>query len=160
MIFVIAEIMRYGIYNKTEMIRDLSQLYAEQVMKMKESDRKKIYAHIAGLVENVSFVSANAFLPFIAEDSARGIVSTAVIDYVGLAPLTKNDPMSRPRDIIGLIESGNLKNEGAAFGALLYLGDARVCKMLWLIRDHLDRKGINEAVKCSMFWHTAAMFSL
>jgi hypothetical protein len=48
-----------------------------------------------------------------------------------------------------MIESGVLKNQGAAFGALLYLGDARICQMLWPIRDHLDQKAINEAVKCS-----------
>jgi hypothetical protein len=61
-------------------------------------------------------VSANALLPFIAEDKSPAVVSTAVIDYVSLPALTDNDPMSRPRDIIGMIQSGTLENEGAAFG--------------------------------------------
>jgi len=118
-------------------------------MEREEEQRFELYQHVAGLVENVPFVSANAFLPFIAEDTARRIVSTAVIDYVSSGQLTDNDPMSRPKDIIGMIESSFLENEGAAFGALLYLGDERVCRLLWPIRDSLDNAAINEAVNCS-----------
>jgi len=33
--------------------------------------------------------------PGAVEDNARGIVSTAVIDYICLAPITNNDPMRR-----------------------------------------------------------------
>jgi hypothetical protein len=63
----------------------------------------------------ISVVSINAFLPFIAEDNSRRIVSTAVIDYVSLGPLTDGDPMSRVKDVIGMTESSMLENEGAAF---------------------------------------------
>jgi hypothetical protein len=66
------------------------------------------------MVENTEFVSPNAFLPFVFEDDARGIVSTAVIDYVSLAPLTNDDPISRVNDIIGMIERRSLRNDGAA----------------------------------------------
>lgn len=145
----LCEIVRYGIYNDENMISDLSQFYREMIMKREEEQRFELYQHIAGLVENVSFVSVNAFLPFIAEDTSRRIVSTAVIDFVSSGQLTDNDPMSRPKDIIGMIESSFLENEGAAYGALLYLGDDRVCRLLWPIRDSLDNAAINEAVNCS-----------
>ena len=145
----LCEIVRYGVYSDENMISDLSQFYREIIMEREEEQRFELYQHVAGLVENVPFVSANAFLPFIAEDTARRIVSTAVIDYVSSGQLTDNDPMSRPKDIIEMIESSFLENEGAAFGALLYLGDERVCRLLWPIRDSLDNAAINEAVNCS-----------
>src|SRR5262249_24540330 len=85
-----------------------------------------------------------ALLPFIAEDNSRGVVSTAVIDYVSLAPLTNHDPMSRVKDIIDMIERGVLENEGAAFGALLHIGDERVCQLLIPLRDTLDHDALNE----------------
>ena len=48
----------------------------------------------ADLLVNVDFVSVNALLPFIAEESSTRIVSSSVIDYVSLGPLTDNDEMS------------------------------------------------------------------
>jgi hypothetical protein len=146
---VLCEIVRYGVYNREEMISPLATFYRDLVMKMPEERRFGISRHIASLIENVSYVSTNALLPFIAEDNARRVVSTSVIDYVSLAPLTDNDPMSRVKDIIGMIESGTLKNDGAAFGALLNLGDERVCRLLLPLRDALDHDAMNEAVKCS-----------
>ena len=40
------------------------------------------------------------------EDNEVGLVSTAVIDYVSLSPLTDNDPISAPKDIVNMIEDG------------------------------------------------------
>ena len=145
---VLCEILRYGIYNDAEMIVSLQQLYSDRFAQVPIERRSEVYRHVVGMVENVDFVSCNAFLPFIAEDDDTTIVSTAVIDYVSLAPLTDNDPMSRPRGIVGMIESGMLENEGAAFGALLHIGDPRVCKLIWPLRDTLDHDSINEVVKC------------
>jgi len=130
------------------MISDLQQFYRELVMQMEEEHRRRVYRHIAGMVRHTSTVSANALLPFIAEDNSPGIVSTAVIDYVSLAGLTDNDPISRPKDIIGMLQSGMLKNEGAAFGGLLNLGDSRVCKLLWPLREQFDGTAIDVAVQC------------
>jgi hypothetical protein len=135
---LLGEVVRYGVFNKEEMIRPLASLYRELTMKMPEEQRYALFRHVAGFVEHTSMVSVNAFLPFIAEDKARGIVATAVIDYVSLGPLSNGDPMSRIKDIIGMIESGLLENEGAAFGALLHIGDKRVCDLLIPLRDSLD----------------------
>jgi hypothetical protein len=111
-----------------------------------------------GFIENTSVVSTNALLPFIAEDEARMIVSTAIIDYVSLSPLSDSDPMSRVKDIVGMIESSVLENDGAAFGALLHIGDKRVCDLLIPLRDSLDHAAMNEAVKCSTgFIHSATV---
>ena len=81
-------------------------------MRMTEEQRYAVYRHVAGFVEHTTVVSINAFLPFIAEDNSKMIVLTAVINYVSLGPLTDGDPMSRVKDIIGMIESNVLENEG------------------------------------------------
>jgi hypothetical protein len=153
---VLCEIIRYGLYNREGMIAPLAKLYRELVASEPEERRFGLYRHVAGFVQNTSVVSTNALLPFIAEEISFRIVSTAVIDYVSLGPVTDRDPMSRVNDIIGMIESGMLKNEGAAFGGLLSLGDKRVCKLLTAIRDSLDRDAINEAVKCGTGFISAA----
>jgi hypothetical protein len=111
-----------------------------------------------GFIKNTSAVSINAFLPFIAEEAATRIVSRAVIDYVSLGPLSDNDPMSRVKDVIGMLKIKMLKNEGAAFGALLHIGDKRVCDLLIPLRDTLDRDAMNIAVCCSTgFIHSATV---
>jgi hypothetical protein len=111
---LLVEVVRYGVFNKQEMIGPLASFYRGPVMEMPEERRFAVYQHVAGFVEHTSIVSVNAFLPFIAEDDARLLVAKAVIDYVSLGPpLTDGDPMSRVKDIIQMIESNWLKNEGA-----------------------------------------------
>jgi hypothetical protein len=144
----ICEIIRYGIFNDERMIGPLGQFYQQFMLKAPKETRLEVFNHVKGMVENTDFVSANAFLPFIIEDSGRGIVSTAVIDYVSLAPLRNADPMSRVKDIVGFIESGRLQNDGAAFGALLFLGDDRVCDLIVPLRDTLDEDAVREATNC------------
>ena len=147
---ILCEILRYGIKNDANMIGPLAQLYEKSVVPNYAIEkRRELYQHIKGMVENVDFVSVNALLPFIAEEPSLGIVSTAVIDFVCDGPLTDNDQMSRPKDIIAMIQSAQMKNSGAAFGGLLHLGDPRVCKLLWPIKSLLTEDGVNNAVKCS-----------
>lgn len=144
----LCEIVRYGVYNDPKMIGPLAHFYKEHVCAILEERRWQIFRHVSGLAQETSFVSINAFLPFIIEDHSLRIVSTAVIDYVSIGDLTDGDPMSRVKDIIGVIENGQLRNEGAAFGGLLSLGDDRVCNLLAPLRDRLDSTAIDEAIKC------------
>ena len=97
---VLCDILRYGIQNDAGMIADLKQLYGEWLKQVPADRRGEVFRHVQGMVENVDYVSFNAFLPFVVEDDDRGIVATAVIDYVSLASPTGDDPMSRPRDIV------------------------------------------------------------
>jgi hypothetical protein len=134
---LLCEAVRYGMFNKEEMIGSLANLYQTLKTKLSEESRSAVFRHVSGFVENTSVVSVNAFLPFIVEENAQSIVSTAVIDYVSLGPLTQDDPMSRVKDVVGMIERNMLENEGAAFGALLHIGDNRVCELLIPLRDSL-----------------------
>ena len=146
----LCEVIRYGAFNDSAMIGPLAELYKNAVLpKLSEARRWNLYRQINQLMDAVEFVSVNALLPFIAEEESKRIVSSAVIDYASLRPLTNNDEMSGPKDIIGMLKSGFLKNPGAAFGALLHLGDHRVCKLLWDLRNDLSEDEIRTAVTCT-----------
>ena len=156
---ILCEIIRYGMINDAKMIGPLAERYEKSVVATyTEEKRWELYRYIIGVLDNVDVVSVNALLPFIAEDPSQRIVSTAVIDYVSLGPLADNDPMSWPKDIIEMIKGSHLKDRGAAFGGLLHLADPRVCKLLWPIKDSLDREDVNVAVKCSTgFLYSASL---
>jgi hypothetical protein len=145
----ICEIMRYGHFNDERMIGPLRSFYQQAVLPLPEDRRFSIFNHIKSVVEDTEAVSANAFLPFMVEDDSRLLVSTAVIDYVSLSPLTDNDPMSRVKDVIGMIERGLPLNAGAAFGALLNLGDERVCRLLVPLRDALRAGAVEQVINTS-----------
>ena len=153
---LLCEVIRYGFYNQEDMIAPLAALYQKYAVQMPKERRYAIFRHVSGFVEHTSAVSVKAFLPFIAEDDDLGIVSTAVIDYVSLGPLSDDDPMSRVKDIIRMIESGMLENDGAAFGAVLNIGDKRACDLLIPLRDSLDHVAISNVVDCSTgFMHSS-----
>ena len=145
---VLCEILRYGMYNDAATIPELKQFYSRYFLPVPVERRSEVYSHVAGMVENVDFVSPNAFLPFVVGDDDKMIVATAVIDYLSVTPVPADDPMSEVREIIGLIAGGVLQNEGAAFGALLHLGDPRVCRLIWPLRDTLDIDSLKDAVNC------------
>jgi hypothetical protein len=82
------------------------------------------------------------------EDPDRGIVSTAAFDYASSGSLIDNDPMTCPKEIVRFIEEGEAANTGAVFGGLLCLGDPRVNRLLWPIKDRLSLEDASEAAKC------------
>jgi hypothetical protein len=144
----LCEILRYGIYNDAATIPELKQFYSRYFLPVPVERRSQVYGHVAGMVENVDFVSFNAFLPFVVGDDDRMIVATAVIDYVSLAPVPADDPMCAVREIVRMIGGSALQNEGAAFGALLHMGDPRVCRLIWPLRDTLDIDSLKDSVNC------------
>ena len=67
--------------------------------------------------------------------------------------------MSRVKDVVGMIESKMLQNEGAAFGALLHISDKRVCNVIIPLRDSLDREVMNDDIKCGTgYIHSLSSF--
>ena len=147
---LLCEILRYGFFNKEEMVSDLSNLYRQMALpNLEEELRFNIFKHVVGMIANVPSISINALLPFICEDSSRRIVSTATIDLVSFGPIENGDPMHLPATIIDLIKSPAIKNPGAIFGGLLNLGDPRLCKLLWPTRKFLDKEAVQEAIHCS-----------
>lgn len=133
----LCEIARYGIFNDSAMVGPLGRLYRNMVLNLPYDRRLRLLSNIRYLVEYVRSVSVNALLPFIVEEHEQHIVGTAVLDFVLAGTLRHGDPMTRPKEVILLIESGVVENTGAAFGGLLHLGDRRVCDLLRPLRDRL-----------------------
>jgi hypothetical protein len=155
---VLCEVIRYGLFNDTAMVPNLTAPFRDYVSRMPEELCATILKHSSAFVANVPAVSANALLPFITADSRRLIVSTAVIDFVSLAATPPGDPMSNVREITKLIAERRIENPGAAFGALLHVGDPRACRLLAPLRDRLSDEEANEVVQCATgFIHSATV---
>jgi hypothetical protein len=143
---LLGEIMRYGALSDAALIEPLRQLYSWFVDGgMPAALRFEVYQCATGLQHLPDF-PVNTFLPFVACDPTPAICSRAVIDFVSIAQLTDGDPMSRVRDIIGIMADPRIANRGAVFAGLLYLGDPRVCALLMPLRDALTKDEVRDAV--------------
>ena len=140
---LLCEIMRYATRHDATVDADLQRHYAICTRIMPDENRRAVHQAAVDLIQNAS-LSAHALLPFIWGDTDRFVVGPAVIDLLDFAPQTDNDPMSRPRDIIAMIEAGMIQNPGAAFGGLLHLGNREVCDLIAPLKD---RFGIEEVLQ-------------
>ena len=144
---LLCEIVHYGIYNDAKSIPHLSQFYSDLIEnEMPAELRNSVFEEVKRLVLSTDFVSPNAFLPFIYSETAAPLVSTAVIDFVSLAPVRDNNAMNTSLDIIAGIRANRIARPGAAFGALLHLGDPRLCKLLIPLRRELSYLHLNEGI--------------
>jgi hypothetical protein len=155
---VMCEIVRYGVSNDAQVIEPLADLYRRYAEHAAPDVRLRMFRNVTALVQNTTVVSINAFLPFLMEDPDGSVVSTAAIDWVSVGPIDDGDPMSRVRDVVGMIGGVRMRNTGAAFGALLNLGDDRVCRLLLPMRDGLEPDTIDAIARTSTgFLYTATV---
>lgn len=154
----LCEILRWGIFTKPEMVVPLQEFYQRVVAKIPEEHCIAVLDQVRGFVERIDIVTTSAFLPFIVEDARQTIASTAVADYVSLSATLNNDPLSRVKVIVGLIENDELENPGAAFGALLHMGDDRVCRLIQPLRHTLSWADLTAALNCATGFIHAATF--
>jgi hypothetical protein len=110
------EIVRFGFLNHPEQWPPLAALYRYLLdHELPLETRWEVYRHVVGMVENSKVVGAGALTPFFLLDPDRGVASTAALDYTSLAPLGDDDPMSRPKELLQLIDDGEVRNPGAVF---------------------------------------------
>ena len=109
--------------------------------------RWQVFRFIQDVVESMG-VGADAYKYFIAEEPDRLIVANAVGLCATTGALIDNDPMTGPKYMVQVIQEGNSENVGAVFGGLLTIGDPRVCRLLWPIKDGLSPEEASEAAKC------------
>ena len=131
------EALRHGIFNDWAALPSLRQFYNEIFLQAPVDRRREIYRHVAMIVPQIGGWSAGAMTPFMLLDPDMAIVSTATVDYARLGSLLNDDPMTRPKDAISMIEKGIPKNPAAVIGGLLVLGDLRVCRLLVPLRASL-----------------------
>jgi hypothetical protein len=152
------EIIRYAISSDENSVGDLFRLY-QRVMcgRLPPEIRRRIYRETATAQQREpAVISCNAYLPFIFCETADSVVSSATIDYVSLADLVDGDPMSRVKEVIDLIKRGSIANRGAAFGALLFIGDRRVSELLLPLRDQLKGSEVAAAMRTGTGYISAA----
>jgi hypothetical protein len=147
---ILCELIRNGAVFEISTAKRASTLYKEIVVsEYSAEDRWELFLQVKKVVDNLESVGVNALLPFILKEPLRGIVSSAVIDYVAIGSIVNDDPLGRPKDIVEFIRSGNMANIGAAFGGLLHFGDQRVCRLIWPLRDLLEPDDVQEAIWCT-----------
>src|SRR6516164_675286 len=132
------EALRHGIFDDRAALPSLMRFYDEFFLKAPVDRRREIYRHVAMIASQIGGWTAGAMTPFMLLDPDMGIVSTATIDYTSLGSLLNNDPMTRPKDAISMIEKGIPRNPAAVIGGLLALADPRVCRLLQPLRGSLD----------------------
>jgi len=145
---VTCEALRHGIFDDRAALPSLIRFYNEIFLQARVERRREIYRHIAMIVPQVGGWTAGAMTPFMLLDPDMGIVSTATVDYASLGSLLNDDPMSRPKDAITMIEKGIPRNTAAVIGGLLVLGDPRVCRLLVPLRASLDEQQVQTVTKC------------
>jgi hypothetical protein len=145
---VICETLRFGIVNDPRAYQPLIPLYDTLFMPAPAERRMHIYQRLAAFVPQLGGETAPSIIPFMLLDTDIGIVSSATINYLSLATLIDNDPMGRPRQIIGMIRSGVPRNSAAVVGGMLALGDPRACELIRPLCDGLDDEGVITVSKC------------
>ena len=108
----------------------------------------EIYQRLRAIVLQLGGPSAGSITPFMLLDTDIGIVSSATSDYASFGTLIDNDPMTRPREIVGMIGKGMPRNSPAIIGGLLVLGDPRVCDLVRPLCDTLHDEEVATVSKC------------
>lgn len=142
------EALRHGIYNDPAKLPELAEFYRKYFLEAPVERRREIYGHVAMIVEQIGGWTAGALAPFMLLDTDLGVVSTATIDYTSVGSLLGDDPMTRPSDVVMMIEKGIPENPAAVFGGLLALGDPRVCDLIRPYRNGLNAEQITAVTKC------------
>ena len=142
------EALRHGIYNNPAKLPELAEFYRRHFLEAPVERRREIYGHVAMIVEQIGGWTAGALTPFMLLDTDLGVVSTATIDYTSVGSLLGDDPMTRPNDVVMMIERGIPEIPAAVFGGLLALGDPRVCNLIRPFRSGLKAEQITTVTKC------------
>jgi hypothetical protein len=137
----------YGMSNNQTMIAPLMSLYRVFSRKIDAKEKLELYRAIQDkLLERE--ISVNALLPFMLEECNFTIASSAALDYAVCRPLTDDDPMSGPRDIIDMINKDASECRVGLLAGLLLLGDSRVNELLWGVRSVLRDDEIRLLAQC------------
>ena len=153
-----ASVLLYGMTCDVDLIPNLSRLYELITYRVSLSERSEVYGAIREQVET-PHASVSALLPFMMEDPEPIIASTAALDFAVLCPVSREDPMSGTRVVLGLFESRSAECPIALYGGLLYLGDRRVNRLLSGVRDTLSREELKARWRCVRTFCTLRLWS-
>ena len=145
---VASALIRYGLHNDTDTLDAAQAIYREDFIDLPIERRKDVYKFVKHAVRQTGGIAAGALTPFMVLDWSQGIVATATIDYVNMGSLIDDDPMSRPSVALDLVKKGAPAESAAIIGALLGLGDQRICELLRPMRSEFSLEDIETIGKC------------
>jgi hypothetical protein len=134
---IACEFVRHGTHNDVK-ISELTHLYDTALMREPVERRSQIYERVYVVASGLGGGTVAAFAPFMMLDTDKVIVGRATIDYVSLGSLRNDDPMTRPKEVIALVRGGVPRSPGTVVGALLNLGDPRVCALIAPVARDLE----------------------
>ena len=143
---IVVDLASYGATDDASMIGALRVLYREWMEETSAETRMAVLNDFIAIVDD-GRISSNVLLPFIGCDNERGIASSAALGFAMLHPSTADQAMLGVVLLAKGITGGTMNNPGAVFGGLLNLGDYRVNKVLWPIRDRLVGPDLDAAVR-------------
>lgn len=145
---VLEALGEYGTSNDPSLIGPLRVLYREWA-EVSEPDQRMRYlqATLEG-IENGELFS-NTLLPFVGCEVDGRIASMAALSFAMMHPTSAEEPMLGVVLLARGLVGATMSNPGAVFGGLLNVGDYRVNKILWPIRDMMQEDDLDEVVRVS-----------
>jgi hypothetical protein len=145
---MVCEMLRCGLFDDPAVRQETNEIYNGLFLKAEPDRRTEIYEHVRAIVSIMGGKMAGALLPFMLLDPDMVIAATATVDYTSTGSLTGDEPMSRPKDVLNVIDARVPANTGAVIGGLLALGDPRVCNLVAPLRSTIDPQESRVITRC------------
>lgn len=139
---VVCECLRHGLFPGPDTVPSILEEYGGDFVASSADERRRVYEYLLSYLTQLPGDAATACVPFMMLDPDSGIVSTATIDYASMVPPADDDPMSRPRDALAMVDSGQAVDPVGIIAGLLALHDPRVCALLAPVREAFSSEGV------------------
>ncbi|MSQ67257.1 MAG: hypothetical protein EXR83_03545 [Gammaproteobacteria bacterium] len=154
-------LMLYGREVNAHDIAPLAALYGYAVPLTSADQRTQLVLELAGYVQDAS-VHAVVLLPIVVKDPVAQVVTAATIDFIAHSPWLENGASHALSELGELLKHGGIANPGAAFGALVAMGEQR----FWPQQDALrvlltpDQIAVAAQVHTALLRHGAVAYWL
>ncbi len=145
-------LMLYGREVDAQDIAPLAALYGHAVPLTSADQRTQLALELAGYIQDAS-VHAVVLLPIVVKDPTAQVVTTATIDFIAHSPWLENGESHALSELRELLKHGGITNPGAAFGALVAMGEQR----FWPQQDALRVLLTPEQIAVAAQVHTALL---
>ena len=114
----------------------LGIVYMAFVAEVSDAQRKIVFRTVLEKVEEAEF-DTGLVLAFIRYEPNHQLVCAAVWTYLQHRRASLEDPFRAVSEIVSILTRQDVVNRGAAYAALIFFGDRRVCSIARSIRDSI-----------------------
>jgi hypothetical protein len=143
---VLGALGEYGTSNDPSMIGPLRVLYREWLEVSEPEQRMRYLQATLEGIEGRELVS-NVLLPFVGCETDGRIASMAAMSFAMMHPTSAEEAMLGVVLLSRGLAGGTMNNPGAVFGGLLNVGDYRVNRVLWPLRETMVGDDLDEVVR-------------